>query len=210
MSLQRGLGSGRSDRADVKEVVNTSAPVGGSSGTSQRLLLAAKRGDTNAVHDLVARHWPRLRRWARGRLPRWARTDADTTDLVQDAFLGALRNLDAFEPRSRHALASYLRAAVRNRICDEHRRLARRNPAARPAEPRVASSGSPLDDVLEWEKDRRYKSALRKLSDSDRELIVAHVELGYSHAQLGHMTGRSANAARMALQRAIERLTLEL
>jgi DNA-directed RNA polymerase specialized sigma24 family protein len=37
-------------------------------------------------------------------------------------------------------------------------------------------------------------------------LIVAHVELGYSHAQLGCMTGRSSNAARMALRRAIGRL----
>ena len=159
---------------------------------------------------LVARHWPRLQRWAHRRLPGWARAEADTPDLVQDAFLGAWRNLSAFEPRSRHALASYLRAAVRNRICDEHRRIARRAPGPLPHEISAPESVSPLDRLLALEKERRYRIALAKLSDSDRELIVAHVELGYSHAQLGHMTGRSANAARMALQRAIERLTLEL
>lgn len=192
-------------------MANTRASRGGSSATSERILLAAKCGDTNAVGDLVARHWPRLRRWARGRLARWARTDADTTDLVQDAFVGALRNLGTFEPRSRHALASYLRAAVRNRVRDEHRRLARRTPAAAVQfEVDPVSPASPLDRLLDLEKERRYRIALGKLSDGDRDLIVAHVELGYSHAQLGHMTGRSANAARMALQRAVERLALEL
>jgi RNA polymerase sigma factor (sigma-70 family) len=181
-----------------------------SSWTSRRLLLAAKQGDTNAVRALVARHWPRLRRWAHGRLPRWARADADTTDFVQDAFVGALRNLDAFEPRTRHALAAYLRTAVRNRVRDEHRRFARRGRTTLEPETAIADAHSPLDRLLEIEKERRYRMALDRLSEGDRELIVAHVELAYSHAQLGHMTGRSANAARMALQRAVERLALEL
>ena len=188
----------------------SSAAIVGSSGTSRRLLYAAQHGDSRAVGELFARYWPRLRRWAHGRLPRWVRTNADTTDLVQEAFVGALRNLDAFEPRSAHALAAYLRTAVRNRIRDEHRRIARRGPVAMAGDELAAVDGSPLESLLQAERMRRYRAALETLSERDRELLVAHVELAYSHAQLGLMTGRSPNAARMALQRAVERLAAAL
>jgi RNA polymerase sigma-70 factor (ECF subfamily) len=53
-----------------------------------------------------------LRRWARGRLPQWARSAADTQDLVQDAVMKALPHLHAFEVRRPGALQSYLREAV--------------------------------------------------------------------------------------------------
>ena len=56
----------------------------------------------------------------------------------------------------------------------------------------------------------RYRAALASLNTSDRELIVAHVELEYTHAQIGCMTGRSPNAARMALQRAVGRLAARM
>lgn len=52
----------------------------------------------------------------------------------------------------------------------------------------------------------RYCRALARLGVRDRELVVAHVELDYSHEQLGCMIGRSPNAARMALRRAVGRL----
>jgi DNA-directed RNA polymerase specialized sigma24 family protein len=52
----------------------------------------------------------------------------------------------------------------------------------------------------------RYRAALAALSPVDQELIVAHVELDYNHEQLGCMLGRSRDAARMALRRAVGRL----
>jgi DNA-directed RNA polymerase specialized sigma24 family protein len=56
----------------------------------------------------------------------------------------------------------------------------------------------------------RYRAALDRLGARDRELIVAHVELDYTHEQLGCMIGRSRNAARMALHRAIGRLARQM
>jgi DNA-directed RNA polymerase specialized sigma24 family protein len=78
-------------------------------------------------------------------------------------------------------------------------------PSALP-ETLVAPGTSPLEFAMTGETERRYRAALARLGQKDRELIVAHVELDYSHEQLGCMTGRSPNAARMALCRAIERL----
>ncbi len=178
--------------------------------TSWRLLDGARRGDSSALAQLVSRYLPGLRRWAHGRLPRWARSAADTSDIVQDVFVRTLRRLDAFEPRGRGALAAYLREAVRNRIRDEHRHVARWPVAAGAPERLTTPAASPLDRVISADLSSRYCRALSRLGARDRELVVAHVELDYSHAQLGCMIGRSSNAARMALRRAVGRLANEM
>jgi RNA polymerase sigma-70 factor (ECF subfamily) len=173
--------------------------------TSRRLLAFARR-DATAFGRLLASCLPSLHQWAHGRLPRWARTAADTSDLVQDALLRTLGRLDAFEPRGRHALAAYLREAVRNRIRDEHRRIARWGVAAALPGNLSARTATPLEEAMTAELEERYRAALARLGHRDRELVVAHIELGYTHPQLGCMIGRSPNAARMALRRAVGRL----
>ena len=83
--------------------------------SSLHLFRRARRGDSSALDALFARHLPRLRRWAHGRLPKWARSVADTTDLVQDVLLQTFRRLANFEPRRDQALQAYLRMAIDNR-----------------------------------------------------------------------------------------------
>ena len=63
------------------------------------LLERFKRGDEEAVSLLVERSIPPLKRWARGRLPQWARSLAETQDLVQNAVLRALPHLKTFEAK---------------------------------------------------------------------------------------------------------------
>jgi RNA polymerase sigma factor (sigma-70 family) len=174
------------------------------------LLAQAHSGDRTALGRLVGRCLPALHRWAHRRLPRWARTAADTTDLVQDAALQTLRRGPTLDLRSRQALAAYLREAVRNRIRDEHRRFARRGTHDAASDAIVDRAPSPLDHALTRERSARYRAALARLTPQDRELIVAHVELDYTHEQLGCMTGRSRNAARMALERAVRRLAEQM
>src|SRR5687767_3043620 len=90
-----------------------------------RLLERARAGDQGALEHLFTRHLKPLQRWARGRLPGWARDHADTDDLVQDTLLQTFRRLDDFEPRRVGALQAYLRQAVLNRIRNELRRKGR-------------------------------------------------------------------------------------
>lgn len=174
--------------------------------TSWRLLVRARLGDSAALNQLVHRYLPWLRRWARGRLPRWARSAADTSDLVQDAVAHAIPRIGTLELRGQRALGAYLQQAVQNRIRDEHRRVARRAQPEALDDALADRAPSALDHLLANEMEARYRAALASLSPGDRELIVGHVELEYTHAQLGCMTHRSPNAARMALQRAIGRL----
>src|SRR6202035_2381849 len=89
------------------------------------LVERAKSGDGDALNRLFARYLPSLRRWASGRLPRWARDLMDTDDLVQETMIRAVKRLGAFESRHEGALQAYLRQAVVNRIRDEVRRSAR-------------------------------------------------------------------------------------
>src|SRR5262245_60535817 len=96
------------------------APSGGlpEAESSLRLLERARAGDASALNILMGRYLPRLRRWASGRLPRWARDVADTQDLVQDVVLQTFKNIETFEPRSEGALQAYLRQSIVNRIRD--------------------------------------------------------------------------------------------
>src|SRR5262249_21661135 len=150
---------------------------------------------------LFSHHLPRLHRWAHGRLPQWARSMVDTADLIQDAVLRTLGRLDGFEPRGRHALAAYLREAVRNRIRDEHRRVGRHGVPSRLTDALATNLPSPYDSAVSGAIEARYRAGLAGLTPLEREIVVAHLELDYSHEQLGCMLGRSRDAARMALRR---------
>lgn len=178
--------------------------------SSERLAARAQQGEAGAIGLLIARCLPDLHRWTHRRLPRWVRSAADTSDLIQDAVLGTLARLDAFQPQGRRALASYLRTAVRNRIADEHRRAARWAPSAALVDALPSGAASPLQRVISEETRQRYHAALGRLSSRDQALIVAHFELDYTHAQLGCMIDRSPHAARMALTRAIGRLAARM
>jgi RNA polymerase sigma factor (sigma-70 family) len=201
MSLLAGVASQAGNT-----VASTDSAAGLDSPTSWRLLARARRGDSDALGQLVSRYLPELHRWAHGRLPQWARSAVDTSDLIQDVIVRTLTRLDAFQPHGRRALAAYLREAVRNRIRDEHRRAARRPQAPLLPDTPASSRSSPLDRAMARDAERRYHAALAQLGQRERELVVAHIELDYTHEQLGCMIGRSPNAARMALCRAIDRL----
>ena len=176
--------------------------------SSAELLVRVRTGDSEALDTLLRRYVPALRRWARGRLPRWARDLAETEDLVQETLINSLRHLDKFDYRREGALQAYLRQAVLNRIADECRRIMRR-PAVTELDERIedAERTSPLEAAIGVEAVERYEKALQELRPEDREAIVGRIEMGYSYQELAVMLGRSsAEAARVAVSRALVKL----
>jgi RNA polymerase sigma-70 factor (ECF subfamily) len=148
-----------------------------------------------------------LRRWASGRLPRWARDIADTTDIVQDTILETLKHLHGFEHRDDGALQAYLRRAVVNRIRSQLRKRAFRGVAAELDSRMPAQGTSPLDRAMANESLERYEAGLDHLSPGDREAVVARLELGLSSADIAEALGKpTENAARMTVVRAVKRL----
>jgi RNA polymerase sigma-70 factor (ECF subfamily) len=185
-----------------------SAPPGAGEVENTMVLLSrAQRGDAEATNRLVERCLPPLRRWARGRLPDCARDALDTEDLVQDTVMAVLRRLDGFEARHEGALQAYLRQALVNRIRDVIRSRKRRPSRSELPDDLMADQTSPLERLLGQESIERYEAAIQKLRATDREAIVGRLELNYSYAELAVALGRpSANAARVAVTRAVVRL----
>jgi len=175
------------------------------------LVIRARAGDRQAVEALLQRCLPALTRWAHGRLPVAARGSLDTGDLVQDAALHALKRLDLFEPRHVGAMQAYLRASVINRIRDEVRRVNRRPMPVEMPDDQATDDTSPLDAAIAAESYERYRTALKALKGRDRELVVARVEIQWSLSEIAERFGLStADAARMAVSRALRRLTAHL
>ena len=179
--------------------------------SSLTLVQRAQQGDEDARNELCARYLPRLRRWTHGRLPGWAREHLDTEDIVQDTLLQTIRRLDTFSPIHNGSFCAYLCQTVRNRLTDALRRAARR-PATENLSPHeAAAEPSPFELAVGRETARRYDAALARVSDTDRELIVARVELGLSYPEITALTGKpSQSASRVAVSRALLRLAVEM
>lgn len=175
------------------------------------LLDRVRAGDETALNRLFDRHVPILRRWASGRLPRWARDIADTSDLVQDTVLATLKHLDRFEHRGDGALQAYLRQAVINRIRNELRKRAVRG-VPETVDTAIEDDGtSPFEAALGQQMLDCYDEALQRLLPEEREAVVSRVEFGLSYAEIAAALAKpSANAARMFVVRALVRLAEEM
>jgi RNA polymerase sigma-70 factor, ECF subfamily len=183
--------------------------VDGSS--SFALVLRARAGDEVARNELCARYLPRLRRWAHGRLPMWARGEQDTEDLVQDALMKSVARLAVFTPDHEGAFCAYVSEALRNRMRDVLRRAARRPLGAPLSADEPSSDPSPLEQAVGSQAAARYEAALRRLRDTDRELVIARVELGLGYPEIGALVGKPSLAAvRVAVGRALVRLGAEM
>jgi RNA polymerase sigma-70 factor (ECF subfamily) len=172
------------------------------------LVVLARSGDRMAMEALLERCLPSLRRWAHGRLPAVVRGNLDTNDLVQDAVFNLLKRIDLFEPRHVGAMQGYLRQSVINRIRDEVRRIGRHAPPVELPEDHASDRTSPLEAAIQSEAYDRYREALMKLDTKNRELVVARVEAQWSVGEIAQRFGLpSSDAARMAVSRAVRKLT---
>ena len=175
------------------------------------LIARARGGDQLAVDRLFELHFRPLRRWASGRLPKWARDLADTDDLVQETLLQTFKRIEAFEPRRVGALQAYLRQAILNRVRDELRRKGRAPEAGELEDVKADSAESPLELAIGREAVERYERALATLRPEEREAIVGRVEMGYTYQELAEALRKpSADAARKAAERALLRLAEEM
>ena len=179
--------------------------------TTADLLARAQVGDDDALNRLFERHIPLLNRWASGRLPRWARQLADTSDLVQETVIATLRNIPSFEARGDGDVQAYLRQALINRVRNEMRRALAR-PAASEIDSQLPHEGtSPLEAAIGSQTLERYEAALSRLSEEERDAVVMRVEFGLSYADVAEALGKpSADAARMAVVRALEKLAKDM
>lgn len=168
------------------------------------LLSAYRSGDDAARDRLVERCLPLLHRWARGRLPAYGRSMAETDDLVQVSLMRALNNLETFDSKRPGALLSYLRTILMNAVREEIRRTRNQRIAPDYSRDLVDPAQSVLDQAIGREQIEAYERALPKLTDGQREAVILRLEFGMSFPEIAvELEASSPDAARMLVTRGL-------
>ena len=202
------------------------APAAGSVRTMPfaDLLSRASRNEPKALDELVAAFYPRVRAIAHRQIEQQVGKDAmgllalfSTGDIVQEAFVAALRELPRFRGRDEGDLVSWLAALVHNRVVDAIRHhLAQRRDRRRhtaDAEGALAASREPTPSqaMAAHEHANEQARMLANLSDHDRDLLHARLVDEMPWEAIATAQGfPSADAARFAVRRLQARLMLQL
>lgn len=136
----------------------------------------ARDGDGAALGELLARNEPRLRRIARIRLGPRLRAEVDSMDVVQNAFVVAVRRFPDVELEGRASVLKWLAKIVEHQIHDAADRATTQKRAA-PGERALASGLShpgtaPDAAAMRAEFQAALDQAVAELSERDREIVL--------------------------------------
>ena len=190
------------------------------------LLRRVREGDRQALNDLYARYGSRLLTAVRLRLGGRLRSRLESVDVVQDALIASLGQIQDGQFASEGALLHWLTVLVERRICDladyhgaQRRDAARETPlvANRPTTDSlygpiadVATFGTPSQAAIRQEDLARLEQAVDGLPAEQKEALLLVRYEGLALAEAAELMGRSPDAVRMLVARAIVRLGKEL
>lgn len=188
---------------------------------SKSRLQSARAGDASAAGRLLEKYRSYLRLIADAHIQRALANRADASDLVQETFLDAHRDLADFKGATEPELLGWLRRILNRNVVDQirhhgaQRRDWRRDGSL---EEMVERSSAAIHDALgrgvdtpgglavRQEQSLHFAEALEKLKPEYREVIVLRNLLGLTHSQVAERLGRSEGAVRMLWTRALESL----
>jgi RNA polymerase sigma-70 factor (ECF subfamily) len=157
------------------------------------LLKAARKGRQEAFLKLFDEHHLPMFRFAY----RLTGSVADAEEIVQESFLGLLRDDCQYDPR-RSAIRSYVFGAVRNQALKRYRD---RGPAEEIADGPV-DCRSPEIEAMRGELESSVARAVMRLPENQRAvLILAHYEQ-MPLADIAELMGIELGAVKSRLQRA--------
>lgn len=187
-----------------------------------RELEAASAGDPEAIEALLLRHLPGLRAFLRLRMGRELRAKESATDLAQSTCREILEHLDRYRYRGtenfRHWLFATAQRKLKNRV--EYWRAGKRDVALEAARARdtreeslaafYATLSTPSVRLMQRERIEALEAAFDRLSEAHREVILLARVVGLSHAEVARSMGRSEEASRSLLHRALAELAEHL
>lgn len=189
---------------------------------TQRLVTLAKDGDQSALDQLCKVYNERVLRIIRMRMGPELRTKLESMDLVQDAFISALRSLENFTYKNEGDFLRWVSKIAENRLRDnldklhaDKRDIRKEIPLNnRPsAQDSFVASKEPVDSttpsviVSRREDLDKLERAMDKLKPEYREVITLTKIEGLSYKEVGQRLGKNADAVRMLLSRAMATLS---
>jgi RNA polymerase sigma-70 factor (ECF subfamily) len=158
--------------------------------TDLDLIARWKAGDQRAATLLVERHAAALARFASSV---GARSDVD--EVVQDTFVRAFASIDSF--RGESSLRTWLFTIARRLLLDRRRSERRRGEQVEVQDSDVTTDYDALDTVVADETQQRLRSAMEKLSPTQREVFSLRVGEGLSYKEIADSVGTTEGAARV-------------
>jgi RNA polymerase sigma-70 factor (ECF subfamily) len=186
-----------------------------------------RRGDRQAMADLFARYQARLRRMIALRLDPRLNGRLSPSDVLQEAYIDALRRLSHYLDKPGQSFYGWLRLVIGQRLVDVHRehlgagkRDAGREvplhggapPASAPclAAQLAGQLTSPSGAAARNEELARLQAALERLEPLDREVLALRHFEELSNAETAEVLGIEKAAASKRYVRALARLKAAL
>lgn len=175
------------------------------------------------VHRLLQEHLGGLRAFLRARAGPAIRARLRDSDLVQAVCVEVLEHAPRAQFANSAAFRGWLYTTALRKLMDHHRRItaekrdiARERPLEHKQDDEdapiaaLASIVTPSMLVIAREGVAQIEAALDALPEAQREVLLLARMVGLSHAQIAAQTGRTEQACRQLLRRAILRLGQEL
>ena len=189
------------------------APPGG---PTDELVHDAIAGRPEAVEALYGRVTPRVLAYVRMRMGQSLRARMDSRDILQATLLKSFERLSEFRGTTAPSLMAWLARIAEREILDRadfHQR-ARRSPLRETPlsgqdvlEARVTSV---LSRIIRDERIERLEAAMEGLSDAHREIVLLRKFQDLPFREIAARLGKSEDACRMLLARALAALTIRL
>lgn len=191
---------------------------------TERLLDAARDGDTSAINELIQRHRGPIRRLVEMRLDRKVQRRVDVSDVVQDVMIEATGRLDRYLDDPVMAFHLWLRQIAWDRIIDTYRRhrvsakrnMDREQPMSVPRGPDESTmelavqlcdpNMTPAAAATQREIADQVELVLQDLPDQDREIILMRHYEHLTNLEVAQVLKLNPPAASMRYLRAIRRL----
>ena len=162
------------------------------------LAVRASHGDVEAFGLLYDRHVDAVYRYVYYRV----RDDAEAEDLTSEVFMRALKAMSRYEPRQ--AFLAWLYRIARNAVIDRVRRGGRQVAFEDALEhPMPEHIVEPDVELLARSDSDALRSALRKLTPLQQEVIILRFLEGFSTQEVARLVGKREGTVRGIQFRAI-------
>lgn len=189
------------------------------------LVASAQQGDPDALNALFARYYERIRQYVHHRMSARVRSYMESSDVVQDAMLGAIEDFDNFEVRDESSFLKWMATIVENKIraridyFHAQKRDRRREQALAKLKSSLASGELHLEPVAPItlpgdraarnEEKEHLDELLDELREDQREVILLRNTLGVSWKEIARALGKpTEDAARQFYSRALTALSI--